>query len=109
MATENQPEKEGPKQKKEPLVKRSSESGAENGARTRDLNLGKVTLYQLSYFRDWDCKYKSENFILQINLHFRCCLEFVQETHVVLEVVTEIVYAPLEHGNTLQAHAECES
>ena len=25
--------------------------GAENGARTRDLNLGKVTLYQLSYFR----------------------------------------------------------
>ena len=35
--------------------------GAENGARTRDLNLGKVALYQLSYFRirfpDWDCKY----------------------------------------------------
>ena len=26
-------------------------SGAENGARTRDLNLGKVALYQLSYFR----------------------------------------------------------
>ena len=26
--------------------------GAENGARTRDLNLGKVALYQLSYFRD---------------------------------------------------------
>ena len=25
--------------------------GAENGARTRDLNLGKVALYQLSYFR----------------------------------------------------------
>lgn len=25
--------------------------GAENGSRTRDLNLGKVTLYQLSYFR----------------------------------------------------------
>ena len=24
---------------------------AENGARTRDLNLGKVALYQLSYFR----------------------------------------------------------
>ena len=24
---------------------------AENGSRTRDLNLGKVTLYQLSYFR----------------------------------------------------------
>ncbi len=39
--------------------------GAENGIRTRDLNLGKVALYQLSYFRDisrtspnWDCKYK---------------------------------------------------
>ncbi len=26
-------------------------SGAENGTRTRDLNLGKVALYQLSYFR----------------------------------------------------------
>ena len=25
--------------------------GAENGIRTRDLNLGKVALYQLSYFR----------------------------------------------------------
>ena len=25
-------------------------SGAENGTRTRDLNLGKVALYQLSYF-----------------------------------------------------------
>ena len=48
-------------------------SGAENGTRTRDLNLGKVALYQLSYFRMvpaagrlprgllpvfWDCKYK---------------------------------------------------
>ena len=47
--------------------------GAENGTRTRDLNLGKVALYQLSYFRMvpaagrlprgllpvfWDCKYK---------------------------------------------------
>jgi hypothetical protein len=27
------------------------ESGAEDEARTRDLNLGKVALYQLSYFR----------------------------------------------------------
>ena len=26
-------------------------TGAENGTRTRDLNLGKVALYQLSYFR----------------------------------------------------------
>jgi hypothetical protein len=26
-------------------------SGAEDEARTRDLNLGKVALYQLSYFR----------------------------------------------------------
>ena len=35
--------------------------GAENEARTRDLNLGKVALYQLSYFRDWDCKYTAKN------------------------------------------------
>ena len=34
-------------------------SGAENETRTRDPNLGKVMLYQLSYFRislKWDCK-----------------------------------------------------
>ncbi len=29
----------------------SQASRAENGTRTRDLNLGKVALYQLSYFR----------------------------------------------------------
>ena len=29
----------------------SKKPGAENGTRTRDLNLGKVALYQLSYFR----------------------------------------------------------
>ena len=34
--------------------------GAENGIRTRDLNLGKVALYQLSYFRVWDCKYTTK-------------------------------------------------
>ena len=28
-------------------------SRAENGTRTRDLNLGKVALYQLSYFRKY--------------------------------------------------------
>ena len=31
-------------------------SGAEDGVRTRDVNLGKVALYQLSYFRrDGEC------------------------------------------------------
>lgn len=29
---------------------------AKDGTRTRDPNLGKVTLYQLSYFRDNGCK-----------------------------------------------------
>lgn len=32
-------------------MERTGICGAENGARTRDLNLGKVALYQLSYFR----------------------------------------------------------
>ena len=32
------------------------QTGAENETRTRDPDLGKVVLYQLSYFRDWDCK-----------------------------------------------------
>ena len=30
--------------------------GAENETRTRDPNLGKVVLYQLSYFRICECK-----------------------------------------------------
>ena len=30
---------------------RRAENGAENETRTRDPNLGKVVLYQLSYFR----------------------------------------------------------
>ena len=30
---------------------------AENETRTRDPNLGKVVLYQLSYFRVCECKY----------------------------------------------------
>ena len=30
--------------------------GAKNGTRTRDPNLGKVVLYQLSYFRNCECK-----------------------------------------------------
>ena len=31
---------------------------AKNGTRTRDPNLGKVVLYQLSYFRNCECKDK---------------------------------------------------
>ena len=34
-----------------PLKQRLPNVGAENGTRTRDPNLGKVVLYQLSYFR----------------------------------------------------------
>ena len=34
--------------------------GAENETRTRDPDLGKVVLYQLSYFRERDCKDKAK-------------------------------------------------
>ena len=34
--------------------------GAENETRTRDPDLGKVVLYQLSYFRERDCKYTAK-------------------------------------------------
>ena len=37
--------------KTEKSKQRSSDFRAENGTRTRDPNLGKVVLYQLSYFR----------------------------------------------------------
>ena len=36
--------------------------GAKNGTRTRDPNLGKVMLYQLSYFRMIACKLNLERF-----------------------------------------------
>ena len=53
--------------------------GAENETRTRDPNLGKVVLYQLSYFRNFlelckrcypfcECKYKANIFTVQENL-----------------------------------------
>ncbi len=47
---------------KEALDFSKASLGAENETRTRDPNLGKVVLYQLSYFRIrpvlfvWDCK-----------------------------------------------------
>ena len=62
------------------LLLLSKKPGAENGTRTRDLNLGKVALYQLSYFRKIylprpgktsfpafrDCKYKMKNLFCKI-------------------------------------------
>ena len=39
------------KKKTPPVVTERSRSRAKNGIRTRDLHLGKVMLYQLSYFR----------------------------------------------------------
>ena len=39
----------------------NSRSGAEDGTRTRDPDLGKVVLYQLSYFRVGECKYTTAN------------------------------------------------
>ena len=42
--------------------------GAENETRTRDPNLGKVVLYQLSYFRSLlDCECKGTTFFLFCN------------------------------------------
>ena len=53
----------------------SGPSGAENETRTRDPDLGKVVLYQLSYFRFANCAAKVQLFsipqaILRKNFHF---------------------------------------
>ena len=60
--------------------------GAENGTRTRDLNLGKVALYQLSYFR-MACfvianakvakKSESPNFSIPFCKFFTICLSLL--------------------------------
>jgi len=39
-------------------------------------------------------------------LDFRSGCELLQETHVVLEVVAEVVHLPFEHGDTLNTHTE---
>jgi hypothetical protein len=36
------------------------ENGAGDGIRTRDINLGKVALYQLSYSREANCENRHE-------------------------------------------------
>ena len=43
--------RKAPKKTGDPISRISREFGAGNEARTRDLNLGKVALYQLSYTR----------------------------------------------------------
>ena len=40
--------------------------GAKDEIRTRDPNLGKVVLYQLSYFRLTWCKYREKNQFLKL-------------------------------------------
>ena len=55
--------------------------GAENETRTRDPNLGKVMLYQLSYFRSfvvWDCKGTKD---FQICKYFFTFLHFLSQIH----------------------------
>ena len=37
------------------------------------------------------------------------CFEFLKEPEVVLEVVTQVAYLPLEHCNSLDSHSECKS
>ena len=63
------------------MLQRGLSIGAENGTRTRDPNLGKVVLYQLSYFRvvfpftrsiSLDCGCKGTTFFLTTKIfrHF---------------------------------------
>ena len=63
-------------------------SGAENETRTRDPNLGKVVLYQLSYFRRfvpllfvWDCK--GTNILLISKLFCKNLMFFHQDVRFV--------------------------
>ena len=37
------------------------------------------------------------------------CLELLQETEVILEIIAEVAHLPLKHGNTLNTHTECET
>ena len=63
--------------------------GAENETRTRDPNLGKVMLYQLSYFRifpEWDCKGTkiflfSKFFLIFLHIFMKNPQKAVSDTH----------------------------
>ena len=52
---------------------------------------------------------RAEAFSRRQILHFGGSFEFVEEAEVVFEVVAEVVDLPFEHGDALNAHAECES
>ena len=83
---------------------------AENETRTRDPNLGKVMLYQLSYFRIWDCK-SNKNFIRskKNNQNLYYCIKLFKEPDVVFKIVAQILHLPFEHGNPLNPHSKCKS
>ena len=75
---------------------------AENETRTRDPNLGKVVLYQLSYFRNMlpGCSRSLRGMML--NHRF----ELTQESYIVFEIESQILDLPFEHCDTLDTHAE---
>ncbi len=107
--------------------------GAENETRTRDPNLGKVMLYQLSYFRRfkrvvfvWDCKgrhffFTSKLFYENLSkkwpiFYFRPLFivlersfELFQEPQVVFKIISEVANLPLQHSDSLNSHSECKS
>ena len=53
--------------------------GAKDEIRTRDPDLGKVVLYQLSYFRLTECKYTAIQFIFSNNAENFFEKNFVRE------------------------------
>ena len=101
--------------------------GAENEARTRDPNLGKVVLYQLSYFRVSVLRVQRYVLFLKLQkkmqlfsrkLHFfeffslftlNDGLKLSQEPYIILKIVSQILNLPFKHCNSLHTHSKSKT
>ena len=104
-------------------------SRAENGTRTRDLNLGKVALYQLSYFRNYrfrtggttasaprlraskpafrDCKYKPKNLFCKIfrrilSQNYSCAARNAKKRNAGADAIAQACPAPTPRSERQQ-------
>ena len=102
---------------------------AENGTRTRDLNLGKVALYQLSYFRNYrfrtggttasaprlraskpafrDCKYKPKNLFCKIfrrilSQNYSCAARNAKKRNAGADAIAQACPAPTPRSERQQ-------
>ena len=90
----------------ESTISRYESSNIQNMGIDKIIALSKVLQCSPTYLLGWSESCNYDNVLSQ---ELKRGLELLEETEVVLEVVAEVTYLPLEHRDTLHAHSECES